>query len=328
MGRRLYELVFNLDRFIAKAQGNRWERRGSLVNLFFHGLFRDDAELRAEAAYPQQATTVADFDFIIRYLLEREYQFVSPEQLAGGLDPNKRYACLTFDDGYYNNVRALPVLEKHNVPIVVFVSAGHVWDNKGFWWEALYAARRREGRPLQQILLEMAQLNSMRTPEIEAYVRRDLGTDDLKARGEADRPFTKDELREFGRHRLISIGNHTMHHAVLTAYSEQEALREISEAQEVLGEITGRKPVAIAYPNGRYSTGVVQSAKAAGLQIGFSAKPRKEYLPEALQGERRLTLGRFCPYGTRDLAAQCEAFRSDWMLSYRFDQLKRPFKAY
>ena len=40
---------------------------------------------------------------------------------------------LTFDDGYYNNHLALPVLEEFDVPALFFISTNHVKQQKCFW---------------------------------------------------------------------------------------------------------------------------------------------------------------------------------------------------
>jgi peptidoglycan/xylan/chitin deacetylase (PgdA/CDA1 family) len=51
--------------------------------------------------------------------------------------PSRR-AVVTFDDGYADNlINAKPVLEKHNVPATVFIPAGNIGQNRGFYWDIL-----------------------------------------------------------------------------------------------------------------------------------------------------------------------------------------------
>ena len=46
--------------------------------------------------------------------------------------------CLTFDDGYLDVLtRALPLLEKYEVPATVFVTTGNLGE--AFWWDRLAA---------------------------------------------------------------------------------------------------------------------------------------------------------------------------------------------
>src|SRR5262249_33347530 len=136
-------------------------------------------------------------------------------------------------------------------------------------------------------------------------------------RGDADRPFSLEELRKISRHPLVNIGNHTADHDILTSCSTREAESAIGTAQDVLKEITGKTPISIAYPNGRVNERVSEIAKAQRLKIGFGAARRKEYLPFALRSERRMVLGRFPPLGSLGVREQGEYFRSDLMLVQR-----------
>jgi peptidoglycan/xylan/chitin deacetylase (PgdA/CDA1 family) len=310
------------DQHFAEATVDRWERKGSLVNLFFHGLFLDENEPERELVYPQQRITVQQFEEIIRHFLEREYRFVSPAELIGGLDSIGKYATLTFDDGYYNNSRALPILEKYRAHATIFVSARHVNPGKGFWWEALYRARRKEGKSMAEISPEMDRLNTRKSAAIEAELVREFGNDFLRSKGEADRPFTAQELKDLARSPHITIGNHTADHSVLTAYNSDEVFEIISQAQSILEETVRHKPLAIAYPNGAYTRATIEAAIRAGLKIGFSTEERKEYLPGCMEAERRMVLGRYRPFGGADIQKQAKRFRSDLMLGNRLRSLK------
>jgi len=316
-----YRTISALDRWLAGAQVRLRERAGSLVGLFFHGLL-DAKELATGAAYPQQGTTPQFFASVIECFQDAQYRFISPEELAEGVDPAQKYALLTFDDGYFNNSRAVPILEKYRAPATIFVSALHVQEERGFWWESLYHLRRKQNRSDQEIGAEMGCLNSLRTPEIIRRVGPELGDNLFAWRGDADRPFRRTELQEISRHPLISIGNHTADHDILTASSADEAEASIATAQEVLAAIIGKRPISIAYPNGSVNESVRRSAERHGLKIGFTAERRKEYLPQALSSERRMLLGRFLPVGNLGAREQADYFRSDLMVLARLQQLK------
>jgi peptidoglycan/xylan/chitin deacetylase (PgdA/CDA1 family) len=50
----------------------------------------------------------------------------------------ERYAVLTFDDGYRDNLEyALPVLKELGAPFTVFVASGLVDRSSELWWQAL-----------------------------------------------------------------------------------------------------------------------------------------------------------------------------------------------
>jgi peptidoglycan/xylan/chitin deacetylase (PgdA/CDA1 family) len=323
LGSALHHGAIALDRQLGGLALRLGERRDGLVTLLFHSLFRDPAEASSGALSPQQATTVDDFAACIEHFLRAGYVAVTPEDLLTGVPRGQRSLLLTFDDGYWNNRRALPVLDHHRVPALFFISAGHVRDGRAFWWDALYRLRRTQGLAEADIQAELARRNLGATRENEARVREEAGADALQPRGDLDRPLTPEELREFAAHPRVRIGNHTHGHAVLGACSSEEVRRELAEAQTLLEAMTGHRPLAVAYPNGVHSPGIRATARSVGLRLGFTTEAAKEYLPQALRGDHAFRLGRHTPVAGADLAAQCLAFRSDLQISLRFTRAKK-----
>jgi peptidoglycan/xylan/chitin deacetylase (PgdA/CDA1 family) len=72
----------------------------------------------------------------------RKFYFpIGLEQLAqalrGGKIP-KRAVVVTFDDGYVDNLyNARPILERYEIPAMVFVTTGHIGNPSEFWWDEL-----------------------------------------------------------------------------------------------------------------------------------------------------------------------------------------------
>ena len=91
------------------------------------------------------------FECFVEYFHRHCYTFVSPNEIAHGLDSNGKYVLVTFDDGYFSNAKALPVLERHGLPAALFVSTDHVLQGKAFWWDVVERESLRRRVPQQYV---------------------------------------------------------------------------------------------------------------------------------------------------------------------------------
>lgn len=315
----IQKVIRNVDAGIARAYLSVRQERPGLLCFLFHSLFRDEAEMQLNHVNPLDRTTVGLFRELIAYYIACGYQFITPEDVLAGLLPNERYAMLTFDDGYYNNHLALPVLEEFDVPALFFISTNHVKQQKCFWWDVLYRQRLAEGASEREAYHDGVEMKSMRTEDMELSLTTRYGADALKPRGDIDRPFTPDELAEFARHPLVHLGNHTANHAILTNYSSIEIREQVEQCQAALRDITGKAPVTIAYPNGNVDDRVIEICRAAGLSLGFTIIPQKNRLPLIDHGDP-MRLHRFVPHCELPITAQCHTYRSDMLLYASFRQ--------
>lgn len=306
----------HLDEELALAHRARQPERPALLAFMFHVLFEDaDALARNQTVDPQQRITVPVLAEFVAYFLAQGYRFVTPADVLHGLDPAGRYALLTFDDGYYNNRLALPILRHYDVPATFFISTHHVLAGQAFWWDVVYRERQRRPLPPAAQQAEYTHLLGLRHEEVDQYLLAHFGPGALHPVGDQDRPFTAAELRAFAREPGVGLGNHTAHHAVLTNYAPAAAERELALGQQHLAQLSGRTaPAAVAYPNGNVSAAVVAAAGAVGLRLGTTVRPGKNYLPFAAHGVDVMQLNRFLLWGDRDVARQCQLFQTDFHL--------------
>ena len=306
----LQTLVRSTDSLVARLYLSMFQERAALSCFLFHSLFRDEAEMDRNVIDPLDRTTVAHLRQLIEYYLARGYRFVSPGEVLGGLPAADNCAMITFDDGYFNNALALPVLHEFDVPALFFISSGHVRDYKCFWWDVLYRELSAQGASPRQMHSEAIALKYLRTEEIEARLLERFGPAALQPRCDIDRPFTPGELRDFASDRLVHLGNHTANHAILTNYRPEEAREQVQRCGDDLAEMTGRRPDSIAYPNGAYNDDVLTACAEQGIRLGFTVRPQKNRLPMG-SGDDLLTLGRFVPHAQASIASQCRTYRSD-----------------
>ncbi|AMR27352.1 hypothetical protein A0257_09770 [Hymenobacter psoromatis] len=303
-----------LDEQLALAHSAVVPERPALLVFMFHVLFESAAAIARNEVDPQQRITTLIFDQFVANFLAHGYTFVTPAEVLSGLNPARKHALITFDDGYYNNHLALPILQRYGVPATFFISSHHVLSGQAFWWDVVYRGRQRQPLPPAAQQAEYAHLKQLRHHEVDAYLLAHFGPGALRPVGDLDRPFTPAELQDFARAPEVVLGNHTAHHAVLTNYSPSEAFDELAACQHALEALTGEAPAAVAYPNGNVSVAVVAAAAQAGLRLGTTVHAGKNYLPFALHGTNLLQINRFLLWGNEDVARQCALFRTDFHL--------------
>lgn len=255
--------------------------------------------------------TVDQLCCLIEYFMGCGYTFVSPNDMERGLDIHRKYLLLSFDDGYYNNCLALPVLRQYQIPATFFISTDYVLHNRSFWWDVVYREMSKQRKTLQDIDRLCRQLKRYPVKEIDRFVLKAFGSSAFEPIGDIDRPFLFDELIEFSRSPWVSIGNHTVHHAILSVCSPQEIRREIQEAQEALSNLTGIVPKMIAYPNGNTSPQIMNECRMLGLTFGVTDKGYKNHLPLDGRSMRSLQLGRFVLTKYQSEPTHFETLRSD-----------------
>ena len=54
-------------------------KKKSLITILFHGLFKDEDEIKLNHVDPQQSMTTKKFDQFIKYFKKHDYIFVSSD---------------------------------------------------------------------------------------------------------------------------------------------------------------------------------------------------------------------------------------------------------
>ncbi|MCF6353716.1 MAG: polysaccharide deacetylase family protein [Candidatus Polarisedimenticolaceae bacterium] len=206
----------------------------------------------------------------------------------GRLPP--RAVCVTFDDGYADNLTtALPILKRHAIPATIFIATGYL-NGSMMWNDAVKEALRvlpdeeldlsnddlgiyRLETQADRVMAAMSLIDHLKL--LQTSVRDDMAKQLLEAAGnpEAHLMASSDQVRELHKAGM-DIGAHTVTHPILSKLSAAEAYREITESKEQLEALTGEKVTLFAYPNGipgdDYSSEHVQMVKRAGFTAGVS----------------------------------------------------------
>jgi peptidoglycan/xylan/chitin deacetylase (PgdA/CDA1 family) len=310
----LISLIKLPDSIISKIFFSFFQEKNSLIIFLFHGLFKNEQEKNLNLVDPQTWIMVEDFKKFVEYYLDKNYKFVSPNDILKGLIANRKYAMITFDDGYYNNQYTLPILKKYKIPATFFISTNQVKNNRCFWWDVLYREMNKQGYSIRQIKNKQNWLKTKSNKEIEKYLIGEFGAESFHPKNDIDRPFSPAELKEFSKDNYVFLGNHTSDHSILTNYNFDSIKSQLISCQKYLQDITGNIPIIISYPNGSYSSDIINISKEIGLKLGITTYYKKNYLPIDLKSTDCMSLGRFDLSGNSDILKHCEMYRSDTTL--------------
>ncbi|HEY5370740.1 MAG TPA: polysaccharide deacetylase family protein, partial [Hanamia sp.] len=219
-----------------------------LLVFYFHGVFESSKQKDLNHIDPQDNMTTQQFAEFIDYFQNHNYKFIVPEDLNSDLEDGP-YAMITFDDGYFNNMLAVDILNKYKVPAVIFISTKNITENKSYWWDIIYKYRTRQGVSMEKIRDEQSSLKEFKHDVIDDYILKKFGKEAFVPWSDIDRPFNIEEIKNLASNPYISIGNHTHNHAILVNYNKDEIKEELSLSNKIISELTNSKPISIAFPN-------------------------------------------------------------------------------
>lgn len=312
--RSLSDARYHMDVQWARHRFRRHAPAPGLLILSLHSIFSDEQEFKRHPAFPHERMTYARLARLLQALRRRGAQFIFPEDILNGPDPERLNILLSFDDGYANNLRVLPILEAEQVPALCFVASDYVRRGLAYWWDVHYRGRMAEDWSFQAIMAEQQQLKKLPLEAILKQLAERYGEASFQPLGDTDRPLSQPELQKFAAHPLIRIGNHTRHHVILPQAAEGLQLAELRGAQEDIFEFTGQRPIAVAYPNGEADAATLRSAESAGLRLGFTAERKRYDVQESLP---LMALGRVFPDGIRPPEGQADILLNDRALMWR-----------
>jgi peptidoglycan/xylan/chitin deacetylase (PgdA/CDA1 family) len=286
-----------VDRTASNIHLKMFGEQPGLSAFLLHGMFRNSDEINKNHILPQERMTVDHFRKFLDYFLSHNYKFVSPDEIRknGVSDTTARYALLSFDDGYFNNLMVPEILAEYKVPAVFFFSSAYILEGKKFWSDVIYHIRKKQGRDDLSILHEIIALKNRKTAEVEAQLIKEHGSGCLKPLGDIDRPMTPSEFISFSQMPFIHLGNHTHQHEILTNLSDAETDLELKTSQQQMLSLTGKTPWFISYPNGSFSERTIQVAIQNGLTMGITTIQQKNQLPLIAGSGGQVLLHRFNP---------------------------------
>jgi peptidoglycan/xylan/chitin deacetylase (PgdA/CDA1 family) len=250
---------------------------------------------RRDAFQPNQLLEVTPrfLDDVLAALRRARIDIVTLDEMHRRLtecDFRRRFVCLTFDDGYRDNLRyALPLLRKHEAPFAIYIPTSFPDRLGELWWLTLERVIAREMRVALVMDGEDRRYTCdsteakyelyehlywwLRSLENEADLRRVVR--DLATRYHVDAAAICDEecldwgeIEELAAEPLATIGAHTVNHVMLRKAGDQAARSEMRNSASVIEAALGKRPRHFSYPVGdRTSAGPREFGLA--VELGF-----------------------------------------------------------
>lgn len=264
--------------------------RGSV--LVFHRVREPDAAMMSEANR-QNCVPPHLLRALLATLAADDVDVVTLDEaaarLAGSASP-RRFACLTFDDGYRDNLDALlPILEEFRAPATIYVTPGLLDGTAPLWWYGLDQAiaesevlrlpadtagdlPARTPADKRATFATVARLMLMAGPQVAARI-----TDALADRHGVNfaalartHMLDWDGVRALAASPLVEIGAHTNSHRSLASLDDAAAQDEMADSRARLVAETGRAVRHFAYPYGIAGTVGARETRLAAT-LGFAS---------------------------------------------------------
>jgi peptidoglycan/xylan/chitin deacetylase (PgdA/CDA1 family) len=210
-------------------------------------------------------------------------------RMTGAEASTRPFACFTLDDGYRDNRdHALPVFERHDAPLAIYVACDFA-DGRGcLWWLLLERAIERslvvslamDGEPEVLRCATVSQKYAAfdriyrwarRVPEERAR-RAIVGLAEWAGVGEfepcRELVMSWDELRELSAHPLVTIAGHTQGHFALAKLAAGVARREMESGAKRIEQELGRPCRHVSYPYGDVDSAGEREFRIAA-RLGF-----------------------------------------------------------
>ena len=239
-------------------------------------------------------------DDVVRWLRRSRIDLISLDEMHRRLTSpatkrgaQRRFACITFDDGYRDVQHfAYPILKRHQVPFALFIPTSFPDRLGELWWLALEAVVARNKRVSllvdgRERAFDCASIGDKRHTYEQLYrwIRSFKSEEELRhvVRDLAGRYQVEiasfceelcmswDELATLAADPLVTIGAHTVNHVMLAKVPEKSARAEMEMGRSVIEASLGYRPDHLSYPVGDATS---RGRVSSGLRPKWASRPR------------------------------------------------------
>lgn len=258
---------------------------------------------------PNISASPQGFDEQMQYLM-KWYQVISLGDLTEYLTSKKPLpiypALITFDDGYLDNfTNAFPILQKYNLPAIIFLASGYISSNLPFYWDLacycfMYSKKdyvvfpnNQERKWVSEIEKKKILQEWIETLKILDETEKLKWVNKLPEIMDVSVPenqyqnmmLTWEHVREMHSMK-IDFGAHTITHPILTRIPTEQVRKEIIGSKQKIEEELKHPITSFAYPNGTnydFNKQIVKVVKEAGISAAFTLLKGPALLSEVIK---------------------------------------------
>jgi peptidoglycan/xylan/chitin deacetylase (PgdA/CDA1 family) len=179
----------------------------------------------------------------------------------------KGSAWISFDDAWRRNLtEVIPIIQERNLPVTIFVPTEEV--RRGTFWFS-HALRNPSALP------DPFRNNALRLWRAPESTRKRV-IDQLfeMLPPTAREVMSAAEIAELAKLPQITIGSHSVNHALMPNCDDEELRREVNDSKRDLEAWTGRPVRVFSYPNGDFDERTGHVLAEAGYSLAFTTESR------------------------------------------------------
>lgn len=219
------------------------------------------------------------FENVIITLKRRKFNCVDLSKILNPIEKRNKLVSFTFDDGYSSVIKyALPIIEKYEVPITIFINKSFSQGKKIPWWILLdlnfssnLEIHKKSFEIIRNRILESTTLLEQRKILEELNLVTNLIPDFF---------IGPNEIKKYNNHPLIRFENHGANHLSCTNLDLSDFVSEISECKEYLEEITLKKSNFYCFPYGQIPKNKKSFKILESHDIDFALTTKSGFLTE------------------------------------------------
>jgi len=237
---------------------------------------------------------------------KKHFEVISSEQLTllqSQQQIDKRYAVITFDDGYLDNYEtALPILLKYNLPATFFVTTDFVSQQSIPWWDEIAwmiqkttathlsvgeddkinfsIQQANKNNLIHQVLSTVKTDKTRSLSQKVVSIAKQLGCSFKAGNSKKALFMTWQQVKDM-KNKGMTIGVHTLSHPILSHLTKEQQYHELSLSKEIIETQIAHKVDSFAYPVGAkscYNATTIALLHELDFNLAFVYEPGINYI--------------------------------------------------